>query len=361
MYRRTRFFTPWQPTALLKAVVLLLSCAGLPLVARADDEPIRWRFSAGEQFMLQVDQQFEAATIVGDNSSKSNGTMSMQLQFNVKELLDNGAARCEMGITRMQLKLVAPIATLEFDTANKEEPENPQAQLMAKVLRPFTELKYTLTIDPRGNILDVELPKDAAKNLASQLGSIPGGGQFNDLLNEETFAQGFKQMSGNGWLIWPETMPAVGDTWKQEGTIANPILGRQTEISTFRYEGPVEIDGHQLEKVAVEITMDYDPDDQAKLPIKVKISEQEQKGYIYFDRQAGRIDHSELTQHIDMDLETMGQAFEQEINVETKSRFEPADATGETQSESESKPAGDAPAAPGTESSGDKEAAPEKN
>lgn len=305
---------------------LLIAVCGLSLVAaplRAD-EPLRWKFTAGEDLVLRVEQTFDMEMQIPnqDKPVASSGKTTMEMSVHVESVDDSGTARLKMGVKRMQMGIKGPGIDTTFDSDHADkDADSPLSQTMGSVFEAMKKLDYSFSMSPEGKMSDIKVPEGALDAFKG----LPGMEQYAGLLNEETFKESFTKISGSGWLAFPDKALALGDTWKQEGVIQDALVGKQTMLSEYKFEGPVEQDGRTLEAIGVVLTMDFEAPADGKAPVKIDITEQEQKGTIYFDRAAGRLDHGEMKMKMTMDLETMGQHITQTIVSTTKSTLAPAE------------------------------------
>jgi len=311
------------------AVVLTFAGAVATLAAPSKDEALRWRFVENETLVMRIVQEMNMDMKIGNGAASipTSGTTQLDMSMHVDKVNDDGSARVTMKLARMKVGMKAAGMQIDFDSddAKKKDGEkkeeggaaNEVSEMMAKAFGAMINLSYSATINPRGELGDIEVPE---ASLAALKG-LPGMDALSGLFDEKTFKDSFSQMTGNGWLVLPEKEPAVGDTWKQETTMKNPVMGKQTFVAEFKYEGIVEKEGRKLDEFSVTIDMHIEPDPESKFPVKIDITKQEQKGKVYFDRALGRMALSELNTAMTMNLEAQGQQMEQEVKATTTTKF----------------------------------------
>ena len=91
-----------------------------------------------------------------------------------------------------------------------------------------------------------------------------------------------------------------------------PALGDQIVESTFRYEGSETRNGKTLEKITVSTAFKTSGD---KKEGTIGIKEQETRGTIYLDGEAGRIADSVSKTKMKMDIDVFGQKMTQDMEM----------------------------------------------
>ena len=134
---------------------------------------------------------------------------------------------------------------------------------------------------------------------------------------------GFKQMTAQGMLSFPEEAVTDGKSWTSTSESKNPILGKQTLATDYTYQGTETRDGQELAKIATKMTMKFEPP--ADAPIKVEVKDQNTKGTVLFDEAKGRISESGSASKMKMQITAMGMTIDQDMTVDVKMTLAPAD------------------------------------
>ncbi len=280
------------------AVALLLSSAE-PAFAQ---KMLRWKFEKGQTFAWKMVQDANITMTIGDMEQESSTSFAMTMGMFVKEVDEDSVASLEITMDRFQMEMEMAGQKMEYDSNSDEAPAG-LGEVFKKTFDPLMAMTYTFKMDSLGEILDVEVPEDMLKMLESN----PGMQQFGKIFSKETL----QDMSSTGWLTLPEEGLNVGDSWDMESETTNPILGKQTVATHFTYEGSEELDGRTVEKISMEMDMEFDEDTENELGIKLNIEDMTLTGTFYFDAERGRLAISEIKQEMEADLEVAGQSMHQ--------------------------------------------------
>lgn len=263
---------------------------------------LRWNFEPGQTFEWKTAQNADATVTFNDMEQATNTSFTMTMGMFVKDLDDEGIASLEVSMNRFQMEMQVAGQKMSYDTDSDEAPEG-IGEAFQQAFEPVMAMKYTIKMDTRGEVIDVEVPEESMKMLQS----MPGMQQFGKMFTKEAM----QDMSSTGWLTLPEEGLSVGDTWDMDSETNNPILGKQVSTAHFTYEGSEELDGRTLEKISMEMDMEFDGEVDNELNIKMEIEDMTLNGSFYFDAKLGRLDHSEIKQQMEANLEAGGQAMHQ--------------------------------------------------
>src|SRR5262249_6230819 len=163
-------------------------------------------------------------------------------------------------------------------------------------------VEMTFTITPSGQIKDVDISEASMKKLKA----LPDADKFSGgLLSTD----GLKKMVGAG-LVFPEGAVTKGKTWSEKMDMKTPV-GKMSGNMKYTYEGPAEKDGKKVEKIAIKPEMKIIPDPDA--PIQIKLKNQKDKGFAYFDNAAGRLLEVTNEGTMEMEVEAMGVTIMQTV------------------------------------------------
>ena len=104
--------------------------------------------------------------------------------------------------------------------------------------------------------------------------------------------------------------------------MANPVLGKQTIKTTYRYDGPKEVDGANLESFTPKLEVSFSGTD----AVTAEVTEQESSGEMLFNRDAGRLESTRLHHTMTMMFRTGGQGVTQSLVQDVKFQRLPEDA-----------------------------------
>jgi hypothetical protein len=279
-------------------VAIALSLSLLVGVAQAAEAP-RWKFEQGQSNRYRMNQTMKMSMNIGGNDVNNNLKQVIDMSWTVREVKDDGSAVLDQKIDRMRMTIEAGGQKIELDSAAKDEPQG-QAAMLVPMLKAFTSKAFKVTMSPRGEIADVEVPEE----MLEALKNTPGAAAMGDMATPE----GFKKMVSQASFAMPEKLEP-GDEWTQKMEMQLPGIGKQIAETTYKYEGAKEIDGKEYEVFAPTLTIRYEGGATA-----VNVGDQKSNGQILFDREAGRLASSELKQDMTLTLSAGGQSIEQKLD-----------------------------------------------
>jgi hypothetical protein len=317
------------------AVLALVVVGGLVSFARADDaERLRWNFQAGQRSDYVGTQELNIELTARGRPTQIHHKQTIDMTWLVESVDDEGNAQVVQTINRMRVKGDGgPAGDVDLDSAARDKSGDGKvaADETEKVgkrgddetandepLFLLVRQPLRLTIDPRGEIVDVELP-DALERRLKEAGS-----------EEEAFLlskDNLKQFTSMNTLVFPAGPIARGDTWKKESDVPDPMTGKQHVTTTYRYEGSEEIAGTRLEKIAA--SAKAAPPKLPRGTPQLTVKEQSSKGTIYFDRSAGRIERLKMDTKTTVEIDAPGGPVRQSTTVKVEMRRaddKPADA-----------------------------------
>lgn len=316
----------------------VVAVGGLVSVSRADDaRPLRWNFQAGQRSQYVSTQELTVDVTMRGRPNRMHSKQTIDLTWLVESVDDDGNAHVVQTTTRMRVKGEGgPTGKINLDSAANEQPadgksadrkpgegdeQNDDAgKAQAMKDEPLTLLinqPIRLTIDPRGEIVDVELPKELQQQLKE-----PGSEEIAFLLSKDNL----KQMTSMNTLAFPEEAISAGDTWKRESDVPDPMVGKQHITTTYRYEGREEVGGKSLDKITASAKAALPKPPRGLPPMTLK--EQTSKGTIDFDHAAGRIERLKMDTKTTIEIDAPGGAVRQTTTVKIETRRtpdEPAD------------------------------------
>ncbi len=291
----------------------LFAACGLALfltsTANAAD-PLAWKFAPGLTNRYRMTQDTHLTINSGaTGDAKTHSVLTIDISWTVQKVNDDGSAVLKQQIDRMRIKAETGDAQVaEIDSASKEDPQG-QAATLVPLLKALSGNPFTVTMTARGEVKNVEVPEAIVEALKNQ----PGASQMGDLATPE----GFKKLVGQASFVLPETLePGVTWTAKTESNL--PAVGTQTATTTYKYEGPREVDGKVMEVFSATLDVKFSGGQ-----IPVEITNQESKGEILFNRNDGRLESSGIKQLTEWKLTVSGQAIKQKIDNNVAMKWVP--------------------------------------
>lgn len=286
--------------AVLLIVALAVAAATHPTVAA---DALVWKFEPGLVNRYQMNQKMNMAMDMGKGGeAKSSVDQVIDMSWTVEKVNDDGSAVLKQRIDRMRMKMGLPGGQppAEIDSASKEPPAG-QAAMLSPLLKAMTSDAFTVQMKPSGEVTEVDVPKAMLDALAS----MPGAA----MMGEMATADGFKNLVKQASFAIPENLE-VGTEWTTKMEMKNPMTGPIVVETTYKYEGPREVDGKQYEVFKPHIELNYGEGGATK----IEMAEQTSEGEILFDRQAGRLESSAIKQKMKQKFTVAGQVMNQAID-----------------------------------------------
>jgi len=292
-------------------VLFLFSTAAISSAAHAADA-LAWKFKPGltNRYRMKQETKVERTGAGGDATLESR--MTLDMSWTVREVEADGSAVLEQTFTRMRMKMSTGAGqAAEIDSGSKEDPEG-QAAMLAPLLKAVTSHSFTVTMTPRGEITEVNVPEALVEALKNQ----PGAAQMGELATEE----GFEKLVRQAAFVLPEKLEP-GTQWSSKTEASMPGIGTQTAETTYRYEGPKDVEGKTLEVFVPKVTIKFTGGE-----IPVEVARQESKGQILFNREAGRLESSHLKLDTEMKMTLGAEVATQTVEQTVDMKWLPEDA-----------------------------------
>ncbi|TWT35461.1 hypothetical protein KOR34_03530 [Posidoniimonas corsicana] len=287
--------------------------AALALIASVlqADEPLVWKFSAGEDLAFEVRQTSDVTLDSRGGEVRSKSDQTATLDWKVETVDAAGAAKVVQDIRRLQLTFDAPGGQgYQLDT-DSEEPPQGLATMIAPVYRALTEHNCQLTVSPQGEILKSEPPEEVLQSLKNFPGAAAlgkGGALYQQLLRPAL-------------IEVPAGELKVGQKWVS--FIEAPLAMFGVEAAEFQYEylGEREADGRPVAAIGVRLML-IPPEDENAAPVQVRVVQSE--GEVLFDREAGRVHSARLESRCELKFTDGKQVTTGEVTQTATAKLAPA-------------------------------------
>jgi Family of unknown function (DUF6263) len=140
---------------------------------------------------------------------------------------------------------------------------------------------FVVVVSPTGVVQKVEglgqLMEKAFRTIPQNPASAAAMQSMRNSFSDESM----KQMLSQGFARFPDRAVKVGEQWNEESTMANPLLGKATTITTSTLTG---VEG-QVAKIAIKLNMKFDLAQAAANPMgmAMKVGETSGEGELLFD------------------------------------------------------------------------------
>lgn len=208
---------------------------------------------------------------------------------------EQGAAALRQRIQRVRIsgkELQNPTGKVtEFQYDSTVPPEDdPLLARIEKSIRPMIGSEWLMKCDPQGQVSDISIPPPV-------LEGIKDGGFAGKLFYEE----GLHRIAEETGFYFPKSPVKPEDEWKSS-IVSDSPLGKLVEQRTFEVVGPG--DKPEVAEIKVRISMAIEPNPNSKLPVQIKLLGGDGEGKILFDRVAGKLLETRLTQKMTMEFKS---------------------------------------------------------
>ena len=266
--------------AFLLTIVLLASST-----AHAQSEKqFRWKMAEGDAFVVQLVQESKIKSNIEKRVQEITNKMTLHMDWKVLSVDGDKNVIVEQSIKRIELNSVTPTEvgtqTVSVDTDNKDRLKDLAKKLYKQVFK-LINTKYTVKMSARGEILDVEIPKESMEAIRQ----APSSMQLRKALTEK----GLKDMFGQSVITFPAEAINKGSDWSSTAKVTNS-LGAFNKTNTYTYAGTSEKDGKSLDEFSIETKLEKTADGK----IGSEVIEFKSGGELLFDSDNGYVTESSI-------------------------------------------------------------------
>ncbi len=287
-----------------KAVLGILAVAWVfqgtisPLQAQTK---LRYQFKPGQKINYEMSQTMKMDMKSQNVDISSEMEQVVDLTWHIKSVSKDGTAEVTQKFNDLRFVMKFPTVKVVFDSAKNIEPQGQVGKTLTPLFKAMVGAEFSMKMDSRGQISDVEIPEEFAK----QIQSFSQGG-LGDMFSKE----GFKRMMGQSGLVLPKETVEKGGTWSQQMEMKSPI-GLMNINTEYLYKGQEQRNGTTLEKIAVSPKVSLQPDPKAKT--KATLKNQDISGTSYFNNQTGQLVEVKINQNMTMEIQAGDMSITQEI------------------------------------------------
>ena len=287
------------------AISLLFAVSSASIVQA---QPVEWKFAKGDSFQLKMTQSSQVNTMVDRRDVDQQNRMTLDIDWLVEEVDEDGTAIIRQLITRVQVEMTMPSkeGPQEIMYDSDQEDHKGPARRMASSFSRIVNQPVHVTMSSRGEITNVDIPDETMEMLRQMPGSMQGRKMFELDQLRSTFA--------HAGTMLPTEPVSEGDSWQvdRDFTINTP----QQFVRSDRYEiGPVN-DGALEIRFSSTVKPGEGPSsgEGAGDTIEfedLEISEQDSSGTLFFDTAQGHCRSSQSK----LSLETRSRYRDMEFKV----------------------------------------------
>jgi hypothetical protein len=282
----------------------------------ANSEPVqaaktfRWKMAQGDRFQVEMKQTIKQVITIGDRTVEVPNDTIMQMTWLVDSAAD-GTFSITQTFDRIKMSMKGPTGDMEYDSASTEEPTG-LTKTISDMLKPMIGAKFTQTMDVRGKVLDVKVPVEALK-----------GFDANPLMKQFFASDSMKEMITKASPVLPDEAVDKGYRWQNKAETKTPV-GKMTIDSSYVYDGEEQRDGRVLDKFSVSSTVGFADEPGGLLGAKIKVTDQQTTGTMYFDAVAGRFVENRVSQKLTMEVTVGTSSVNQKLESTVEMTVKPA-------------------------------------
>ena len=294
------------------AAVIAASLALIPGVS-SGETLLRWKFEAGQQFDLQLNQQTASTITVAGKTTKTTVETRLELRWKVDSVDDSGA-KITQQVERIEMQLQpAGMEPVVYDSNSKAKPVG-QAKGIAASVAPLIGAKFQVVMNDLGEITSAEPVAELREALAKEQSTATGRGQ---LFSPESIGRLLRQTL----VVLPKKAVEEGATWTTTNVAPGP-LGKFEQQIHYTAAGSMQRGEAAVEKI--DFTAAFALPASQTPASKLKVKEQAHSGTIYFAPDIGRVTEAEQTQRLVTETPYRDATIVVELETEMKSTLSPA-------------------------------------
>lgn len=270
----------------------------------------RWVFQEGDEHRYRLVQRLNAVqALAAGTEAKYGVSLTMDAIWKVLAAPGDGPAELEQTIRRIVLEVHGPgEQTMTYDSGEAAAPRGFAARV-APLLDAMVKHPIRLTMTGRGVVVDVAVPEA----LTELVQVAPGSKKLGDLSSGQAFENLLRQNA----IVFPESEQlAPKQDWTEAAEVSLPALGRVKAAKTYQFLRDEQRDGMTAAVIDLQVALSLDQSaaNPEKALATVELTQQESTGAVVFNRTAGRLESSQLKQHMEVQISAGDQEATQRID-----------------------------------------------
>lgn len=304
-----------QVTTAVASLLLFALCRSiLAQDTNTPREPIRWKFTEGDNFSVTIHQDTTVNTKVDVRNVEQSNQMDLTIEWQVQSVDRDGTAVIDQKISKILATIILPDKTgkpvvHQYDSS--VEKHSGDARLLASSLSKLLDQSVTITMSARGEISDVKIPDETLDSLRQMPGSIEGRQAFSIESLRELFQSAGTEL--------PNSVLAIGDSWlvKRAFSIGSPHQFTRETTYTLAERGEINFES----RLVLDNVGDAPKNGEAEFDTWV-IDDQQATGKIQFDLENGHATSSTASTMIKTKTNYQGMKVTTTMNSQVKTNIE---------------------------------------
>ena len=189
-----------------------------------------WKFEADTEFDVVLTQSTKIKSQVDSRVKNVDNQLTLNLNWKVNEVSDEGTATIEMTIASIQMRMQSMPngvgKSIDIDTSSEAKKKGTEADLL-KQLNPLVGAIVVIEISPRGEITKTEVPKDTL----AALRNAPVSMKLRTILESD----GIKDLFGQSAIVFPSDL-TEGKPWSTKNDLETGF-GKFVATHTIEWTG----------------------------------------------------------------------------------------------------------------------------
>jgi hypothetical protein len=273
---------------------------------------LQWKLAPDQQIDVLLKQSTDTEQVLMGQRMKSHAEMSMEMNWAIRSVAVDGVAEIAQTVENVAMKLASPGSPeISFDTSQQSQADG-TGKMLCEHVQPLIGLTVLQKMNPSGEILDARLTMESEQ----QLRAVPAGRDVKKLFSKEDI----QSLVAQSAAVLPKHPVRPGETW--ENTIRSPSpVGDMLTTMRYSYRGTMKQQQRTLEQIDVEVSVQMPPGDSKRM--SVEISQQQSRGTMWFDSNAGMFVRSSLQQDLTLQSKMGESTQEYKLATTMQVQFHP--------------------------------------
>jgi len=274
------------------ALLALAAClaAGVPSHAQTS---LRWKLAPGETLHYQRTHNRNTLRRTPEGEIKESLLRVTEMSMDVEQVDADGTATVTLFIDRIRYGKQTAAGLVEHDSATEARQRLPAS------LQRLLGVAFSFKLSPRGTVSSVKVTR------LTRPRNPEGAPRQLSVSTAESVIQLIP------FVELPEAAVLPGSSWQQQVECLESVLGKRTSTVTYKYVGKKTRDGKEVDVLALDAKMRFDPVDGGTT--RVEVRDAAAQGTVEFDNTAGRIRRKDETERLKVILTEAGRSTEEVI------------------------------------------------
>ena len=280
---------------LIPLVFLLVALSVTPAVAQTT--PLRYQWKQGDVLTYRtVVKTTSNSTGAPSGPATFEQTLSQTLKLTVAAVDLEGTATIRQSIEAVNLKVVSPMGTVEYDSARTLGADaDPRVVSMSKTVGGMVGEAISVTMTATGVVRRIDGAVRIMDKLINNLPRDPMAGglaqNIKSMLSDEALRSSLEQ----SFSRMPDQPVKLGDTWTSEQTVGADAIGKVVGRSTFTLKAIEGTGDAAVARIAVRLALRQENVPTAGASTIMKLDpKSEGTGEVVFNLARGRIDTNSM-------------------------------------------------------------------